>query len=140
MFSWPPATTMSLSPLAIDCAASITAFRPDPHTALIVSAGTELGIPDLISAWRAGFWPLPAVRTWPRMTSETISGFTPACSSSARMTVAPKSGAATLASEPPNLPMAVLKAPAITMSVMVSLLLRCSCRPKQMAVWHPPAS
>ena len=27
------------------------------------------------AAWRAGFWPWAAVRTWPRMTSSTASGF-----------------------------------------------------------------
>ena len=40
MDSMPPATTMSTSPAAIPCAASITAFNPDPHTLLIVSAAT----------------------------------------------------------------------------------------------------
>jgi hypothetical protein len=39
MFSWPPATTISLSPVATAWAASITALRPEPHTALMVSAG-----------------------------------------------------------------------------------------------------
>jgi hypothetical protein len=39
MFSWPPATTISLSPQATAWAASITAFRPEPQTALMVSAG-----------------------------------------------------------------------------------------------------
>jgi hypothetical protein len=55
MFSWPPAITISLSPQATACAASITAFRPEPHTALMVSAGVSLGRPALMSAWRAGF-------------------------------------------------------------------------------------
>jgi len=68
MFSWPPAITISASPSRIACAASITAFRPEPHTTLMVMAGTACGRPALTAAWRAGFWPLPAVRTWPRMT------------------------------------------------------------------------
>ena len=42
MLSWPPAMTISLSPSRMACAASITAFRPEPQTALIVSAGTAL--------------------------------------------------------------------------------------------------
>ncbi len=63
MFSWPPATTMSASPCAMACAASITAFRPEPQTTLIVIAGTAAGMPALISAWRAGFWPAAAVST-----------------------------------------------------------------------------
>ena len=74
MFSCPPATTMSASPLAIACAPSIAALRPEPHTLLIVIAGTMSGRPALIAAWRAGFWPMPAVSTWPMMTSETCSG------------------------------------------------------------------
>ena len=63
MFSWPPATTMSASPRATACAASITAFSPDPHTLLIVIAGIDDGRPALIDAWRAGFCPLAAVST-----------------------------------------------------------------------------
>ncbi|MCY1219054.1 hypothetical protein D9M72_310120 [compost metagenome] len=55
MFSWPPAITISLSPVATACAASITAFRPEPHTALMVSAGVSLVPPPLSQAWRAGF-------------------------------------------------------------------------------------
>ena len=37
--------------------ASITAFRPEPQTLLMVIAGTMSGRPALIAAWRAGFWP-----------------------------------------------------------------------------------
>ena len=97
--------TMSASPQRIACAASITAFRPEPQTLLIVIAGIGGGRPALIDAWRAGFWPLPAVSTWPRITSEICSGLMSYCASSARMTVAPSSGAGVLASAPPNLPM-----------------------------------
>jgi len=35
MLSIPPATTTSASPSAIACAASATAFRPEPHALLI---------------------------------------------------------------------------------------------------------
>ena len=49
MFSWPPAITMSASPAMIALAASITDFRPEPHTTLIVMPGTALGKPALIS-------------------------------------------------------------------------------------------
>ena len=42
--SCPPATMTSASPARIACAASITAFRPEPHTLLIVSAGPTSGI------------------------------------------------------------------------------------------------
>ncbi len=118
MFSWPPATTISASPFAIDCAASITAFSPDPQTTLIVIAGTETGMPALISAWRAGFWPEPAVSTWPMITSETWSGDSFARSSTPLMTWAPSSGAGILPIVPPNLPTAVRAAATMTMSSM----------------------
>ena len=52
-------------------AASITAFRPEPHTLLMVRPGTMFGSPALMTDWRAGFWPEPAVSTWPMMTSLT---------------------------------------------------------------------
>ncbi|MNT05666.1 hypothetical protein D3C72_1402940 [compost metagenome] len=118
MFSMPPATTISASPAMIALAASITAFRPEPHTLLMVMAGTMSGRPALREAWRAGFWPAAAVSTWPMMTSLTWSGFTPARSSAALMTRAPSSGAGILASEPPNLPTAVRAAETMTMSVI----------------------
>jgi hypothetical protein len=118
MFSWPPAITMSASPQRTACAASITAFRPEPHTLLIVIAGMASGSPALRDDWRAAFWPLPAVSTWPRITSDTASALTPVFASSARITVAPSSGAGDLASVPPNLPMAVRSAATMTTSVM----------------------
>ena len=34
---------------------------PEPQTLLMVIAGTMCGMPALIAAWRAGFWPTPAV-------------------------------------------------------------------------------
>jgi len=55
MFSWPPATTISASPAMMALAASITAFRPEPHTLLMVRPGTMFGSPALMTAWRAGF-------------------------------------------------------------------------------------
>ena len=105
--------------MATACAASITAFRPEPHTALMVSAGVSLVMPDFISAWRAGFWPAPAASTWPMMTSPTWSGPILARSSAALMARAPNSVAGTLASEPPNLPTAVRTAETMTMSSMI---------------------
>ena len=38
--SIPPATATSMSPVAMPCAASMTAFSPDPHTLLMVMAAT----------------------------------------------------------------------------------------------------
>ncbi|MNT37347.1 hypothetical protein D3C72_1734820 [compost metagenome] len=119
MFSWPPATTTSASPLLMACAASMTDLRPEPHTALMVSAGVFLSTPALIMAWRAGFCPTPAASTWPMMTSSTWSAPTLARASASLITVAPRSVAGTLASEPPNLPTAVRTAEMMTMSSMV---------------------
>ena len=73
-------------------------------------------------AWRAGFWPWPAVSTWPRMVSETSPGSTPARSSTALMTPAPSSCAGVLAKAPLKLPTAVRAADAITILVMCPLL------------------
>ncbi len=61
------------------------------------------------------------------ITSETASGLTRARASSSRITVAPRSGAGVLASVPPNLPIAVRNAPAMTMSVMRSSVERMCC-------------
>ena len=63
---------------AMPCAASITAFRPEPHTLLIVSAATWSARPPLSAACRAGFWPVPAGTTLPMMHSSTIAGSMPA--------------------------------------------------------------
>ena len=122
MLSCPPATTISESPCAIACAASITAFNPEPHTTLMVIAGTAFGMPDLISACRAGFCPAPAVSTWPMITSLTWSGATFARSSTPLMTNAPSSVAGVFASVPPNLPTAVRPAATMTMSSFIRFL------------------
>ena len=74
MLSWPPATTMVASPVWICWAPSATARRPEPQTWLMPQAGASIGMPAAIDAWRAGFWPWPAVSTWPRITSETSPG------------------------------------------------------------------
>src|SRR6516225_9570113 len=85
----------------------MTAFRPEPHTLLIVVAPTELGTPALIAACRAGFCPIPADTTFPISTSSTSAGATPAFWSAALMHTAPKAGAGTLASAPPSEPIGV---------------------------------
>ena len=50
MLSWPPATMMSASPALIACAASATAFNPEPQTLLIVIEPTVTGMPAAIAA------------------------------------------------------------------------------------------
>ena len=63
MFSCPPAITISASPHLIACAARCVALRPLPQTLPMVIAGTMSATPARIDAWRAGFWPHPAVST-----------------------------------------------------------------------------
>ncbi len=68
MLSIPPATTISASPSAIACAASITDFSPEPQTLFTVMHSTEVGSPAKIAACLAGACPTPAETTLPMMT------------------------------------------------------------------------
>ncbi len=43
-------------------------LSPDRHTLLMVVAGTDIGIPPFVAAWRAVIWPWPAWSTWPMKT------------------------------------------------------------------------
>ena len=54
-------------------APSITALSPDPQTLFTVRPAASMGIPALIIACLAGFWPRPVGRTFPMMTSSTSS-------------------------------------------------------------------
>src|SRR5262245_18233358 len=74
MFSMPPERIVFASPTLMVCVASLTAYSPEPHTLLMVSAPTLGCTPPWINAWRAGAWPSPAVSTLPRITSSTVSG------------------------------------------------------------------
>ena len=56
------------------CAASITAFNPEPHTLLMVREPTLSESPPFNAAWRAGAWPMPALTTHPMMHSSTDAG------------------------------------------------------------------
>ena len=107
MDSMPPATTTSASPARIACRASITALRPEPQTLFTVNAPTVSGRPAPRAAWRAGFCPAPAVRTWPRTTSSTSFGSAPARATASFTTRAPSSVAGSGASAPRNRPTGV---------------------------------
>ena len=74
----PPVTITSVSPTPIACAASITAFSPDPHTLLIVSAATSLESPPLQRGLARRRLPEPAETTLPMMHSSTVAGSMPA--------------------------------------------------------------
>ena len=54
---FPPATTISAVPVITLCAASATAFRPEPHTMLIVIALTVSASPPRSAACRDGILP-----------------------------------------------------------------------------------
>ena len=71
MLSCPPATTMSASPLAICWVPRATARNPEPHTWFTPKAVASIGTPASTAACLAGFWPSPAVSTWPMITSST---------------------------------------------------------------------
>ena len=121
MLSWPPTTMIEASPLRIACQPKATARRPEPQSWLMPSAVFSTGMPELIAAWRAGFWPWAADRIWPMITSSTSSGFTLARSSAPLIAALPRSWAGTAPNAPLNEPMGVRAALAMTMSVaMVS--------------------
>ena len=111
---------MVLSPCLIAWAPRATLRRPEPQSWLTPQAGTSNGTPALTDAWRAGFWPCPADRIWPMMTSETAPGSTPARSSAASIATWPRKWAGTLLSAPLKAPIGVRAALAITISDMPS--------------------
>src|ERR1044072_8250795 len=57
-------------------------------------------MPALMAAWRAGFCPTPAVSTWPRITSDTCSGATPARPTTPPQARGPPTGGEHLAQHP----------------------------------------
>ena len=81
-------------------AASITYFKPEPHTLLIVSAGTSAGMPPAIAAWRAGACPTPPCNTMPIITSSMSAASTPARFTASRIAIPPSTGALSDASPP----------------------------------------
>src|SRR5205814_5776881 len=114
--SIPPATAMSMSPTRMPWSASITAFSPEPHTLLIVSAATWSGRPPFSAACRAGFWPRPADTTLPMMHSSTTAGSMPARRTASATASAPSCVADSDFSAPRNLPVGVRTAETMTVS------------------------
>src|SRR5262245_57454372 len=80
-------------------------------------------MPPAIEACRAGFWPWPAVRIWPRITSETSAPSTPARLSDSWIATLPSSWAARLAKAPLKAPTGVRAALTMTISSFISWLL-----------------
>ncbi len=56
--SCPPHTTIFASQHFMDWYPKATAFKPDPHSILIVVAVTLLGHPAFKAVCLAGFWPI----------------------------------------------------------------------------------
>ena len=96
----PPATTIFAEPALIISAACITAFMPEPHNLLMVTAPVESGKPAWRIAWRAGPCFNPAGRTQPMITSSTSFACRPARAIASLIVTAPSSGAVTLAKLP----------------------------------------
>src|SRR6058998_3190205 len=115
--SMPPARTTSAEPARIMSEANITAWSPEPHTLLTVTAPTRSSRPADTAAWRAGFWPRPAEITLPMMTSSISAGTRPVRFTASALAVLPSLTASTLGNERPYLPTGVRQAPARTTSV-----------------------
>src|SRR6185503_2044723 len=96
-----------------------TACRPEPHTRLMVSAGTSTGTPALSAACRATFMPAPACSTHPISTSSTSDGVTWARAIASRIAMAPRSAAERSLKAPPNDPIGVRQA--LTSNASMSL-------------------
>src|ERR687898_1993786 len=116
MFSTPPAMTTSASPRAISWAAETMACRPEPHILFSVMPGTSTGRPLFMPTCRPGFMPWPADRMLPTITWSTWSPSMPARERTSLPTVAPRSVAGVSLSDPPNVPIPVLRGVEMTIS------------------------
>ena len=110
----PPATTTPTAPASNWSWPSITVFMPEPHILVSVVAGTLSGRPAAIRAWRAGAWPMPAIRQQPISTSSTSLACTGVSSIAARMAAAPSRGADRPWNWPWKAPIAVRRAARMT--------------------------
>src|SRR5215216_1203939 len=78
--------------------------------------GTSTGRPLFIPTWRPGFMPWPAERMLPTITWSTCSPSIPARERTSLPTVAPRSVAGVSLSEPPKVPIPVLRGVEMTIS------------------------
>ena len=113
MLSIPPATTISLSPVSIDCTPSIIAFIPELQTLFTVVHGVQSGNSARRAACLAGACPRSAERTFPIKTSSTSLPSIPALSTELLIAMAPKEVALKEDNEPPKLPIGVRAAETI---------------------------
>src|SRR5690606_14845611 len=112
----PPAIITCASPTRISRRANIIAWSPEPHTLLIVIAPTLTGRPALITACRAGAWPIPADSTLPMITRSTSLRLAPARLTASSRTMPPRSEAESGENAPWKLPIGVRTALQITTS------------------------
>ena len=114
MLSMPPAIALLIEPALIKSFASMAAFKPEPHTLLMVVAPVPRARPAFNIAWRAGAWPRPAGNTQPIITSSIASFAKPVCASALAMAVAPSSVDCASVNAPINPPIGVRFAATIT--------------------------
>ncbi len=101
MFSVPPANIISASPALMAWAANATVFNPDPQTLFTVNDGTSIGIPVWTATCLATFWPRPAPKTFPNITSSTCDGSTLALFNASLAAIVPSCTAETSLNTPP---------------------------------------
>ena len=121
MFSVPPATTTSASPVRTNWAAMFMASRPDEHCLLTAMVGTSSGMPARSADSRAAYPDSAAWSALPMTTSSTASGAMLARSTAALIAAAPRSGADMSLNAPPNLPTGVRAPLTITASCIAPL-------------------
>ncbi len=82
----------------------------------MIWAGFEIGIPALTDACLAGFWPCPAVKTWPKITSSISSNVKLDWLIKFLITSVPSLSALKFFNEPLYVPIGVRNALTITIS------------------------
>ena len=75
IFSMPPATMTSASPVMMAWAPLTMARRPDAQTLLTVKAVVSFGTPPYMAACLPVFCPCPAWSTFPMITSSMATSF-----------------------------------------------------------------
>ena len=69
MHSKPPTTTTLFTPDAIECTPCIILFIPEEQALFVVLADMFTGSPAATQAYFPGYYPSPALRTLPKITS-----------------------------------------------------------------------
>ncbi len=108
MLSWPPATTMALSPVRDLLGRQRHGAQAGAAKLVDAEGGAAPpGCRRRRAAWRAGFCPALAVSIWPRITSSTSPAWMPARSMAAWMATVPSACAGQRPKAPLKLPTGV---------------------------------